>query len=500
MKLIRLSTEDNSGFFDNEFNANIEIKPNSKIALTNISLEARQNEIIIDSSNDIIYHQYKAIDGLKSFKINHGSYSSSNYDVLLNEIQTKANLSLSDVGVEMGMQWYVSVNSLSKKVNLHLDRASLEDPGDSWILNDISIINDGSVSNPKYIYSSFEENNNSSNDSQMYLDEQMCNGSGVFRARIETLEADGLDAEDGFYFGLTKIDPTDIEKVSVQNLEYGIRATAQGDRYNIVISGTEYNAIDNPNICNDVLLSKSLADNPNNDNDIVQISMNEGFIQIKVHQKIGTNPADKNVIVYSQRLPEELYNTVFYPVIIFRGGKDKCKLSSVRFTKNPFLTDSVYQEAVGGGLGFSPPPQNNVPTNMYLQFGSISLATFLGFDNQRSPLTGFVKSPTHNYSGNIQFVITDIADSFILELLNINLESYDSFSKQRRNILSVIPKTELLNGQIIYEASNLIFLNIDNANAFSLRNIKARLLKNDLSRLDINGLAIATILIKDSDE
>ena len=499
MKLIRLSTTDNQGFFDNEFNATINLPANSKIALANLSIEAKENEIIIDSSNDTIYHQYTASTGIIEIKITHGTYSSGNYNDLLNEIQQQANLSISDSGAQIGMQWQVGVNPITKKVNLEIKRSLLADPGVDWILKDI----DKDI-NPQGYYT-YHANQLSTdlNTSQMYLDTPFCKGGGVFFARISRLIIEGLEEEDGFYMGLTKTKPSTINTVSVQNLEYAIRAYGpeQTDKYNIVIAGVEYNSVDNPNICNPVFVKK-IDNSVSGNNDLVQLSMNKGYMQIKVYQQDGSSTGE---LVYSQKLPEELYNTDLYPVIIFRGGlavddSINCALKNVRYTTDPYITSNFYQGPEISLVGFYPPSQFMGATKMFLQFGAISLATFLGFDSQRLPSVSFVTGPNYNYVGNNQFVITDLADSFVFELLNVNLEAYDGLSRQRRNILSVIPKTELFNGQLIYEANTLIWLDIGNSTSISLRNIKARLLKNDLSKLDINGLAIATILIKNFDE
>lgn len=494
MKLIRLSTTNNDGVFDNEFNANINIKENSKIALTNISLEARQNEIIIDGSNDTIYHQYQSSLGVVPIKLTHGTYTSGNYSELLDEIQQQLNLSVKAVSIQIGMQWEVSVSDLTKKVHLELKKSEANNPLNSWVRKNVTVIANGK----NYSYRSSDDST-TTNNNQMYLNTSFCKGGGIFQSRIKNLIYDGVagtdDKKNGFYFGLTNKKPSDIGTVAIQNLEYGIRASTVTGKYNVVVGGIEYNFNDNPEICNDVSVFKVDTGNPDNNNDVVEVSLNAGIIEIKVHQE-----NNENLIVYSKELPQELYNVDLFPCIIFRGGLDNVILSKIKYTKNPYVysTGEVVEDV--SASGFQPPGQKSTIPNMYLQFGAISLATFLGFDNLRVPVIDFVKGPNYTYSGNNQFVITDVADSFILELLNINLESYDSLSKQRRNILSVIPKTELLNGQVIYEANNLIWLDIGNANPISLRNIKARLLKNDLSKLDISGLAIATILIKDSNE
>ena len=490
MKLLRLTTDNSDGIFDNEFNANITIEPFSKIALSNISLEASPSEIVIDDTNDTIEHQYIASSGPITFKIEHGTYNSSGIEILLTEIQNKANLSISDVGAQIGLEWNVRLDKFTKKVSFELKRSKFIDIND-WILKDVY---QQSIGDAIYKYTS-SQTQTDTDDNQMYSDIPFCKGGGVFQARIDTLKFGGLESESGFYFGLTKTKPSTLGLCKIQNLEYGIRAFSVEDDYNIVLKGIEYNAANNV-LCNPVSIENAIDGNVGNKNDVIQISLNLGKIQMKIHKE-----SNNNVILYSQDYPEELYGVDLYPVIIFRGGQEDVILTKVKYTADPYFNKIQYNFPIETLIaGFNPPSQSNVSTNMFLRFGSVSVARFLGFSNQRFPQEGTVKGPEYIYESDNRFIVSDVIDSFIFQLMNINLESYDSLSKQRKNILSVIPKTESVKGQIVYEASNLIFLDINNTTTLNLRNIKGQILKFDLSSLKIAGVATATILIKSKDE
>ena len=490
MKLLRLTTDNSDGIFDNEFNANINIEPYSKIALSNISLEASPTEIVIDDTNDKIEHQYIASSGPITFTIEHGTYKSSDIENLLTEIQNKANLSISDVGAQIGLQWNVRLDKFTKKVSFELKRSKFIDIND-WTLKDVY---QQSIGNNIYKYTS-SQTQTDTDENQMYSDIPFCKGGGVFQARIDTLKFGGLESESGFYFGLTKTKPSTLNLAKIQNLEYAIRAFSVEDDYNIVLKGIEYNSANNV-LCNPVSIQYAIDGNVGNKNDVIQISLNLGKIQMKIHKE-----SSNNVILYSQDYPEELYGVDLYPVIIFRGGQEDVILTKVKYTADPYFNKIQYNFPIETLIaGFNPPSQSNVSTNMFLRFGSVSVARFLGFNNQRVPQEGTVKGIEYIYESDNRFIVSDVIDSFIFQLMNINLESYDSLSKQRKNILSVIPKTESVNNQIVYEASNLIFLDINNTNTLNLRNIKAQILKFDLSSLKIAGVATATILIKSKDE
>ena len=87
-------------------------------------------------------------------------------------------------------------------------------------------------------------------------------------------------------------------------------------------------------------------------------------------------------------------------------------------------------------------------------------------------------------------------NNYLVELLNIEIESYDSLHGGRRNILKVIPVPNVNNTLVNYEANNITFLDVKNALPRTLRNIKARILDDDLQAVDIQNNAVLTILVK----
>ena len=67
-------------------------------------------------------------------------------------------------------------------------------------------------------------------------------------------------------------------------------------------------------------------------------------------------------------------------------------------------------------------------------------------------------------------------------MLNISLDSYDSFGGGRKNILGVIPISEQVinnrTGVLQYEPNTLYYVSIKNKFKLSLRNIKATSINN----------------------
>ena len=96
------------------------------------------------------------------------------------------------------------------------------------------------------------------------------------------------------------------------------------------------------------------------------------------------------------------------------------------------------------------------------------------------------------------------ADNYLVELLNMQVNSYDSFVKGRKNLLQIIPVNEVIidenTGLIQYEPHEKLFLDMNNDFDLSLRNIKARITNEDYQALDITGMANLNIVISHAGE
>ncbi len=144
----------------------------------------------------------------------------------------------------------------------------------------------------------------------------------------------------------------------------------------------------------------------------------------------------------------------------------------------------------------APPRQSVSPSNNMLQFGSSSLSSYLGFTQLRIPTTGFfyVDEPLFEAKNTVDNI--DLADNFVVEMLSLELDSYDGKDGERRSILGTVPNSDQSKA-VLYQAPQPIFIDLRNAQPLSLRNIRARVLKNDLSSIVIRGLATMTILVND---
>ena len=131
----------------------------------------------------------------------------------------------------------------------------------------------------------------------------------------------------------------------------------------------------------------------------------------------------------------------------------------------------------------------------------MSVAEYLGFESSDLNPQNLVRT-------NGQFIATKTldnivsSDSFIIELLNIPIESYDSLSRGRKNILAVAPITERImdanTGIIDYSPNEMFFISLKNRNPLSLRNIKARVTSETGNAISTEGVSTMTLVVRPS--
>jgi hypothetical protein len=142
---------------------------------------------------------------------------------------------------------------------------------------------------------------------------------------------------------------------------------------------------------------------------------------------------------------------------------------------------------------------NQVPSNQFLQFADPFISNFFGFESARMPVTGFYLKDNISYQAITGFGLKDYSESYIVQLLNLTLpQSYDSATGggQRVNFLDVIPQYSITRERLVYQSSNPIFLRLKNQNSLSLRQLKARLLQEDLTACSVYGNSQLTLLIR----
>jgi len=485
MRLIRLTTEDPNAIFDNQFKNDIVITPKSKIALKSLSLEVDTSELEIDSSNDKISFQTSTTQGQKDAQLDHLTYDGTTAPQLFNDMNRKMNAQLTtDTGSandNIGLQINNSVNKQTrfqtefKKARLgeHLQHVVL-DKGPR-------AVNTSGSTGFKVFKASGGATAITGNECFFYDSRDICKGGGV--SRIKTSLITGLSGN-RFIMGLTSINPDTLSNNTPFNLsdvKYGIQAGHSGDKYYPILNGVVGSASS---------LIPAL-------NDITEMGISGGKVVGRVWKTSSSNYTD--ILT-----PEDYTFEDLYPIIILLGRDTEIQLQNLRYTPNPYHPNSTYSGFDldnEGRLGATPPNQGNFgnPTEHFLEFEGSSLSSFLGFRNNRIPQSGTVSKVDYIAVADKIFRPNNISDAFIVEMLNIGLDSYDGETQDRKSYLSVVPKSDS-SGGVVYDAVFPIFIDINNFQPLSLRNIKCRVLNNDLSPVKMLGLSTLSLLIENGEE
>ena len=535
MKLIRLYQEfkntidGNTALFDNNFQSDLVVPANGKIALQNVAIDSINPSFIIDDDNyDFAWGVRPSLDptteniiqlpvgGINQDNVNDFAVTwtekmneSSNFDQ-----QSEAftfgpyyyglqwNITLSrlwNIEARWGQFTYATDDSLAIGTASGISSPSvqfIESGGTPGVPIAIDVrLNSGQTTDW-------------SNAFYGLSDVPMAKGCASVRGQILTCENSGGStdpAENGFIIGLTNKEindddnPETLLNQGAAALNFGIRASDSGNgvEYYAILFGQEY--------------GPATAIIPNYDgsdptgNDLLELVINGGEMCYNIYQYDSTagEVLPRNLLQdpgINRSNPSQFDRTVTRtPLVIFNSE------SSVRnlcFTPDPFVYDSQGQDEIVMGPqvgGDEPPTQNLVARDTALKFDSASLANYLGFE---AAYVGPVPS-----SNPIDVTITSdnpfnplyYNDAFMVEMKNIYLESYDGYKEQRKNILMFM-SIEDSTGQMNWRANEPIFIDINNKEPMLLRNIKAEMLYADYSRLRIQSDAYMTLIIKGPNE
>jgi hypothetical protein len=459
VQLVRLTTNDDEARFDNLFNQAIEVKPKSKIALVNFSCEINTQEITINSSNNKITFQTAGTTPHDIF-LTSGKYDKTTTDVLLTDIQTKLNEALSITSpTDHSKQWEVKL--VDSRINIGTKKQYLA----NIPATDSQIIKKNLAGTTTYKRSG---GTTGTNDSFFSLNNAFCKGAGIARITITSLGNVINDPQ--FIFGLTT---TSINSSTTVVLDSSIY-------YGVKMENGVYNILDGSGVLNPTVYIPAV-------NDVITLEKSGPTLTIKRYN--GANEDTLGAMNISSTLN-------LYPVGVCitspSAATSKIILSDFTYSADPYYS-SVSVGTDIENLGAYPSPSSG---GIYgLTFGDIELAQYLGFNNftYNSPN----QISVYTFIADKQFKPSDLSESYIVELTNINLNSYNGATNQRQNILATIVNTRIENDRVSYIAPYPLYIDIDNSSPLLLKNIRARVLKEDGAPISILGFSQMTILISD---
>ncbi len=487
MKLIRL-VANGTNQFNNDINADLTLKPYSQIALLNGNFQKKSKTLIINSQNDTFEYTIGTYTKTTA-PLQHRTIDSDNFQDFLDEIEKVLNESLSTGNSNVtGMGFTVKLND-SNKIKVETDYGFNTDPYGA-----MEKINVDDVGNN--IYAKDSGGDGIANAGLFYPDNSLKVayipkfGSGFFRFQLNKLTAGGA----GVYIGLSDITGTEMSgsyTFNTSKIVYGIYAENTGTNYKIITpSGglsTTTQAVES-------------ALNNDDDNDILSIESSLGEMKLVVYNKSNPN----GVVLASQ---VDAGTLELYPIVGFYDETD-VEIKKLRFTPEDDSNVNGVRSSVSLTLSESlattlnPPTQTRsdtgIKTPMIFNFPSLNVAEFLGF-NQRT----VNQSPTDDFnikSDNSVFLI-DTSESYIVEMTNLKINSYDGLKQQRKSILNLIQNgRDSTKSDFTYQTNTPIFLDLDNAYPLQVRNIDCRIVNSDYEDVEIVGEANLTILLKEKGE
>ena len=527
--LIRLTADSSdsvgkSAIFEGVFNDGILIEPNSQIGLQSATLSRSQDNIVINSSNDKITFQLTAAK-VNEIRIPHGVYDMNTLQLLLDGIRDRMNneLDMNTNNKEQNTFIDVNVDSLNK-VQFNFDRGSQvnittidpsnNDPAVSGIdfshnYLDINIIK-GTEGGSPYLTGRLNGAFNGTRN-QIYSSVPFIKGSGSLKVRLDKfVSSTNIDAV-GVVIGLLKKTAANLAlldsnlsdaEIKDDMIEYGLRTSSDSQFtsvYQIKTPGltTFFDSTQTP-------LRAQQGSNTNND--IMSLRLTNGNIEYTVSNNThtiqsGINPPIPLATVPLNRRESDGTEIEYIPFIAIYGTAATTQIGSSIVCLNPDDDDIQISDFIEADLSDPTPfpKPNSRPTNQNLIFGRETVANYLGFEElNQNPNNELTIKQKYIASNPISKIFS--TNTYLVEMLSEQLDSYDSFDGGRKNILCPIPISDhtvgINTGVVFYEPSNLIFINLRNDKKRLLRNLRARVVTNAYEPILIEGIAELNLLIK----
>lgn len=476
MRLIRLTTENNNCFFESVFNSDLTIKPFSKVALASFTTQLDNLSMIIDSQNNEISYSVDGASNVKTLTLPNGTYTSSTVQDFWIETTKIFNQSMEYDTNQINRQWGCGiVNGRADFKCLTGERVAPKTVTSSGLYVTRNLIRPSGAGDDGRMQRN-QDLAPIGNDAFLYIKSPNNKGCSSLTA---TLLGDTGTTASGFVLGYTAQNPNvQATVINPTSYLYGIRYVDTAQPYKFIVNGVETVSVYSPFI-----------------GDTLELTAYGGTLYFLRYRNTGNTPPDViHTVDYN-------HQTDLFPLCLFVGRNTK--ISNIVFTSDPFYN---IVNTFGGDIvlhanpNILPIPTGKTPTQCFIQFNSPDLASILGYNKSRYPDAGFSLFAEPDFIADKAFSLRDFSESYIVELNNIKLNSMDSLSNGERSILYVIPQLSQIKEHVVFEAPQLIFLNINNTYDLNLREIKARVLKDDLSQFRCYGLSTIVLIIKDKDE
>ena len=511
MKLLRLTSSDNKAYFDNTFNDDVVIPANSEVSLNSLSLELQPNIIEINATNNEITYQIKAGQGATVY-LDEVSYTADSAKLnMFNDITYKLNQSLSGgtdgseslppTGIALGMQFKAGVvdvtypkatpkgysGRFSVSYALKQERQL---PETSWGIE--NVINSGTGN--ATLYKRGPDGTDHTEDARVLSSYPITKGCGHARATLETYGGTGTHTERGLFMGIT----TDKDATTRAECEFGVQFPYDGGNFTIYHANTATSTSESTAVGS---VASIEIYNGHAYGVYYEPDGSGGFDRYFCDGSTGADAAADTDAQNELSLGDDGQQVDYYFMYIFYGAEDETRINYTIWNPDAWNNSPATSHTTQVTDGTLPTPSPKAGLG-YLEMHPV-LSTYLGYLHNRLPISGTSQlgKPLQFWVSHEQFAGVIKADSYYVELLTMNLDSYDGYSKGRKNILAVIPQLEQAStthneNVVIYQPSYPVFLDLKNDVPITLRTIRARILFADGSDIATQHLSVLTLIFK----
>lgn len=562
-KIVRLTTDDDNCIWDSQFDEELFIAPQTEIALKSATIAFTSATVVIGLGNN--QNQLSIIhDNLvHTVSIPNGTYSPKNVPLLMTELGRLLNgtMTLGEKDTECGLSYNIALNT-NQRVEIQSLRAQpISITGDDYyggrngqgrywkIAGLLTTIESSPYANDGVLKRTVTSGGSTAvnYDCIAYPDFSFIGGLGVWRTTISSLN-DPLDP--------SLVSGFEISFVSNQNILEGVITE------NDVICGVRVTAVAATGVSNYQFKSSASGNftdsgvavvlrqngNPNQLNDVIEWrserSAGAHKLRCIVHQngvgasvigeinRVGVYAADQAIFgFYSifgeggfSDLTETLYTPSFYNSPIAADELKRFSNVSLRpaagvHSALPSLADFNFhdniryrmvtacvplKESIMGFDGALVPDVENQQTYYDVTDIDLTFSTEDGVSNtiSRQLIADFGRQGVSGVQAPARSFLFFGSQNYLVELLNLPLNSYDSFPEKRgrANILAVIPQNEFNQGNIdtvlMYEPNTLTYVGLTNKSELSLRNIRARIVYPDYTPISTVGMSSIVIHLR----
>ena len=312
------------------------------------------------------------------------------------------------------------------------------------------------------------------NDDSVAFDLLSVNGTQLYPSVADNLQ--------GVFIGLTATKPVAGDAIDRADCEFGIQAPFNGTKYIEADSVEDITA-----------------------GDFMSFERYAGVIYAVKYNAAG----DRSAITYAAQTDgayiehAQADNQAYplYPVIIVYGSDTSTEFQAPVYNPDPYLY--LKEPATTHSKNLHVPTNPAVPVAIAIEL-SQDVANYLGYNqNFRYPVTlgatAFENYQSFGWFAAVVFSTAGVGDSFYVQLLSLGCQGYDGRAQGNQNILATIPSMDTVvqgSARVNFASSFPLFLELNNRNPISLRNIRTRVLTSDGASVATNGINQMTLLFK----